>query len=101
MLQRTQAVKAHGVITSIAIPDFNTIPDQLRADEFLNEFEGFVRASTEARNRTTAIRPAYLPNDTPRTQAACAPSASVADNDLAVGRVVEPSPTAVLDEPQS
>ena len=46
-------------------PDFNTeYPDQLRADEFLNEFDGFVRARKE--NKGTEL-PAfvllYLPND--------------------------------------
>jgi hypothetical protein len=74
-------------------PDFNTeYPDQLRADEFLNEFDGFVHARAEG---TGTPMPAfvllYLPNDhtngtmpgKPR------PAASVADNDLAVGRVVE------------
>ncbi len=74
-------------------PDFNTeYPDQLRADEFLNEFDGFVRARKQ--NKGTEL-PAfvllYLPNDhthgtTPHKPR---PAASVADNDLAVGRVVE------------
>jgi len=76
-------------------PDFNTeYPDQLRADEFLNEFGAFVRAR-EAHEGPEFELPGfvllYLPNDHtggtrpnfPR------PEASVADNDLALGRVVE------------
>jgi hypothetical protein len=67
-------------------------PDQLRADEFLNEFGKFVEAR---RGGAGEQLPAYillrLPNDHtagmrpgfPR------PTAEVADNDLAVGRVVE------------
>jgi WD40 repeat protein len=74
-------------------PEFETdYPDQLRADEFLNEFAGFVQARKE-RNGTElpAFVLLYLPDDhtggtrpgRPR------PAASVADNDLALGRVVE------------
>ena len=74
-------------------PDFElSFPDQLRADEFLNEFEDFVKARNEHRgtelpqfvilrlpdDHTAGTRP-----DSPQ------PIASVADNDLAVGRVVE------------
>ncbi len=67
-------------------------PDQLRADEFLNEFEGFVRARREGKGdelpQFVILR---LPNDhTAGTQAGMPrPIASVADNDLAVGRVIE------------
>jgi DNA-binding beta-propeller fold protein YncE len=76
-------------------PDFNTdYPDQLRADEFLNEFGAFVHAR-EANETKQFQLPAfvllYLPDDhtggtrpdRPR------PAASVADNDLALGRVVD------------
>ena len=76
-------------------PDFNTdYPDQLRADEFLNEFAAYTRAS-EASEAPEFQLPAfvllYLPDDhtggtrpnLPR------PTASVADNDLALGRVVD------------
>jgi len=76
-------------------PDFNTdYPDQLRADEFLNEFAAYVRAR-EANESQEFQLPAfvllYLPDDhtggtrpdLPR------PAASVADNDLALGRVVD------------
>jgi hypothetical protein len=76
-------------------PDFNTdYPDQLRADEFLNEFAAYARA--RERNESADLQlPAfvllYLPDDhtggtrpdRPR------PPASVADNDLALGRVVD------------
>jgi DNA-binding beta-propeller fold protein YncE len=76
-------------------PDFNTdYPDQLRADEFLNEFAAFIRAR-ESNEGPQLELPAfvllYLPDDhtggtrpdRPR------PAASVADNDLALGRVVD------------
>jgi DNA-binding beta-propeller fold protein YncE len=76
-------------------PDFNTdYPDQLRADEFLNEFGAYVRAR-EAQEGADFEMPQfvllYLPDDhtggtrpnLPR------PAASVADNDLALGRVVD------------
>jgi DNA-binding beta-propeller fold protein YncE len=76
-------------------PDFNTdYPDQLRADEFLNEFAAYTRAR-EANEGPEFQLPAfillYLPDDhtggtrpnLPR------PAASVADNDLALGRVVD------------
>ncbi len=74
-------------------PDFNTeYPDQLRADLFLNEFEDFVRAHKEGKGtELPAFVLLYLPDDhTNGTYAGKPrPVASVADNDLAVGRVVE------------
>ena len=76
-------------------PDFNTdYPDQLRVDEFLNEFSAYVRAR-DADEGPEFELPSfvllYLPDDhtggtrpnLPR------PAASVADNDLALGRVVD------------
>jgi len=76
-------------------PDFNTdYPDQLRADEFMNEFDAYVRAR-DAHEGPEFELPSfvllYLPDDhtggtrpnLPR------PAASVADNDLALGRVVD------------
>ena len=74
-------------------PDFNTsYPDQLRADEFLNEFGEFVRARNEHKGtELPAFVLLYLPNDHTNGTAPGKPrpAASVADNDLAVGRVVE------------
>jgi DNA-binding beta-propeller fold protein YncE len=76
-------------------PDFNTdYPDQLRADEFLNEFGAYVRAREEHEGPQFELPRfvlLYLPDDhtggtrpdRPR------PAASVADNDLALGRVVD------------
>jgi len=74
-------------------PDFNTeYPDQFRADEFLNEFDGFVRARKEGNgSELPAFTLLYLPNDHTHgtTPGKPRPAASVADNDLAVGRVAE------------
>jgi DNA-binding beta-propeller fold protein YncE len=72
-------------------PDFNTdYPDQLRADEFLREFDEFVKAKGSARElpQFTLL---YLPDDhTGGTRPGKpTPQASVADNDLAVGRVAD------------
>jgi hypothetical protein len=76
-------------------PDFNTdYPDQLRADEFLDEFAAYTRAREENEGpefQLPAFILLYLPDDhtggtrpnLPR------PAASVADNDLALGRVVD------------
>jgi hypothetical protein len=73
-------------------PDFEvSYPDQLRADEFLNEFNGFVAARGSGNDAMPQFILLRLPNDhtaggekgQPR------PTASVADNDLAVGRVVD------------
>ena len=74
-------------------PDFNTeYPDQLRADEFLNEFHGFVHArETRKGTELPQLVLLYLPDDHThgKTPGKPRPAASVADNDLAVGRVVE------------
>jgi DNA-binding beta-propeller fold protein YncE len=72
-------------------PDFAIdYPDQLRADEFLREFDEFVEARGSAKELPQFIQ-LYLPNDhTGGTRAGRpTPQASVADNDLAVGRVVD------------
>lgn len=69
-------------------------PDQLRADEFLNEFRGYVRAREEGKGLNAQL-PQFvilrLPDDhTAGTRPGWPkPEASVADNDLAVGRVVD------------
>ena len=74
-------------------PDFNTeYPDQLRADEFLNEFAEFVHARQEKKGtELPSFVLLYLPDDHThgKTPGKPRPAASVADNDLAVGRVVE------------
>ena len=72
-------------------PDFEVdYPDQLRADEFLREFEEFVKAKGSAKElpQFTLL---YLPDDhTGGTRPGKpTPQASVADNDLALGRVVD------------
>ena len=67
-------------------------PDQFRADEFLNEFNQFVKARQAGHGETlpqfVILR---LPDDhTAGTSPGMpSPSASIADNDLAVGRVVD------------
>ena len=67
-------------------------PDQFRADEFLREFAGFVKARQSG---TGEQLPNFmllrLPNDhtAGTTVGLPTPNATVADNDLAVGRVVE------------
>jgi len=65
-------------------------PDQFRADEFLREFNGFVKARGTA-NELPQFIEVWFPNDhTGGTRAGKpAPRASVADNDLAVGRLVD------------
>ena len=72
-------------------PDFEIdYPDQLRADEFLREFDEFVKARGSAKELPQFIL-LYLPDDhTGGTRPGKpTPQASVADNDLAVGRVVD------------
>jgi DNA-binding beta-propeller fold protein YncE len=72
-------------------PDFETdYPDQLRADEFLREFAEFVKAKGSAQELPQFIL-LYLPDDhTGGTRPGKpTPQASVADNDLALGRVVD------------
>jgi DNA-binding beta-propeller fold protein YncE len=66
-------------------------PDQLRADEFLTEFAEFVRSRDKGRDDMPQLIVLQLPNDhTGGTRPGMArPAASVADNDLALGRVVE------------
>lgn len=67
-------------------------PDQLRADEFLNEFQGFVKArETGQGEELPQFIILRLPDDhTAGTRPGMPkPEASVADNDLAVGRVAD------------
>src|SRR5579872_71372 len=74
-------------------PDFNTdYPDQLRTDEFVNEFGAFVQARQEGKGaELPQFVLLYLPDDHTHGTAPGhpRPAASVADNDLALGRVVE------------
>ena len=72
-------------------PDFETdYPDQLRADEFLREFDEFVKAKGTPKE-LPQFALLYLPDDhTGGTRPGKpTPQASVADNDLALGRVVD------------
>ena len=67
-------------------------PDQLRADEFLSEFKDFVRAHKQGYGEELpALMIMHLPNDhTGGTRPGKpTPAASVADNDLALGRIVD------------
>ena len=73
-------------------PDFEvSYPDQLRADEFLNEFNNFVAERRTSKDTMPQFILLRLPNDHTAggTKGQPTPAASVADNDLAVGRVVE------------
>jgi hypothetical protein len=73
-------------------PDFETsYPDQLRADEFLNEFAEFVSARAQGKDTMPQFILLYLPDDHTGgvKKGYPTPSASVADNDFALGRVVE------------
>jgi YVTN family beta-propeller protein len=74
-------------------PDFRIdYPDQLRVDEFLNEFKGFVKAKEAERgDELPQLVIMRLPNDhTAGTKPGFpTPSASIAESDLAVGRLVE------------
>lgn len=73
-------------------PDFQVAyPDQLRADEFLNEFNGFVEAKQSGKDTMPQFILLRLPNDHTAGGKKGFPTAmtAVADNDLAVGRVVD------------
>jgi len=77
----------------LRFPDFRiTYPDQLRADEFLREFDIFVKArKTGHGDQLPQFVIMRLPNDHTggTTPGYPTPAALVADNDLAVGRVVD------------
>jgi len=73
-------------------PDFEVAyPDQLRADEFLNEFNQHVASRKAGKDSLPQFILLRLPNDHTAggTKDKPRPTASVADNDLAVGRVVD------------
>ncbi len=73
-------------------PDFElAYPDQLRADEFLNEFSGFLASRKAGKDTMPQFILLRFPNDHTAggTKGKPRPTASVADNDLAVGRAVD------------
>ena len=73
-------------------PDFNlSVPDQVRAEVFLRHFEGWVRDRAAGRDTMPNYITMRLPDDhtAGTTPGGPTPKASVADNDLAVGRIVE------------
>ena len=73
-------------------PDFQLdFPDQLRVEEFLNKFRGWVSEKQAGRDTMPNFIQLRLPNDhTAGTRPGMPrPAASIADNDLAVGRAVE------------
>ncbi len=73
--------------TSPIYPPFDlTIPDQVRADAWLTELHGFERAG-----QMPALEMMHLPSDHtagPRNGMRT-PRACMADNDLALGRIIE------------
>ena len=73
-------------------PDFEvSYPDQLRVDEFLNEFNKFVETRKAGKDEMPQFILLRLPNDHTAglRKNQPTPFASAADNDLAVGRAVE------------
>ncbi|MBZ5627959.1 MAG: bifunctional YncE family protein/alkaline phosphatase family protein [Acidobacteriia bacterium] len=73
-------------------PDFRLeYPDQLRADEFLNEFAQFVGDRQAGKDTLPNLIVLRLPQDhtAAKKPGLCRPAACVADNDLALGRVVD------------
>jgi DNA-binding beta-propeller fold protein YncE len=73
-------------------PDFNLmVPDQVRVDIFLRHLDGWVEDRKQGRDTMPNFVMLRLPNDhTAGTRPGePTPKASVADNDLAVGRAVE------------
>ena len=73
-------------------PDFQlNFPDQLRVEEFLTKFRGWVSGKQAGRDTMPNFIQLRLPNDhTAGTRPGMPrPAASIADNDLAVGRAVE------------
>jgi len=76
----------------LLFPDFEVAyPDQLRADEFLNEFNAFVASRIASQDSMPQFILLRFPNDHTAggTKNKPKPAASVADNDLAIGRVVD------------
>ena len=73
-------------------PDFNLrVPDQIRADIFLRHLQGWIAARTQGQDTMPNLTVVRLGNDHTAGTApgGPTPAASVADNDLAAGRIVE------------
>ncbi len=73
-------------------PDFNLkFPDQIRIEEFLTHFHSWVNDRNQGHDTMPSFVMLRLPNDhtAGTSPGAPTPKASVADNDLAVGRAVE------------
>jgi len=73
-------------------PDFEVAyPDQLRVDEFLNEFNKFAESRKAGKDDMPQFILLRLPGDHTAglNKGKPTPSASLADNDLAIGRAVE------------
>jgi DNA-binding beta-propeller fold protein YncE len=76
----------------LRFPDFEVAyPDQLRADEFLNEFNAFVASRKAGKDTMPQFILLRLPDDHTAglKKGLPKPTASVADNDLAIGRVID------------
>ena len=74
------------------VPDFNLmIPDQIRAEIFIRHLQGWVADKNQGKDTMPEFILMRLPNDhTAGTRpGGPTPKSSVADNDLAVGRVVD------------
>jgi DNA-binding beta-propeller fold protein YncE len=77
---------------AVEAPDFNLrIPDQIRAEVFLRHFAGWVAERAAGKDTMPNYITLRLPDDHTAGTAAGGPTprASVADNDLAIGRVVD------------
>lgn len=73
-------------------PDFNlSVPDQIRVEEFFTHFRKWVNARMSGKEEMPSFVMLRLPDDhtAGTTPGMPTPKASIADNDLAVGRVVE------------
>ena len=73
-------------------PDFNLkVPDQIRADVFLRHFDGWVKDRAAGHDTMPNFVMLRLANDhtAGTTPGSPTPRASVADNDLAIGRAVD------------
>jgi DNA-binding beta-propeller fold protein YncE len=93
LLQSNQATKPE-LVGHFApeAPDFNTrVPDQIRANVFLKYFAGWVADRAAGKDTMPNYITLHIGDDhtAGTTPGAPTPKASVADNDLAMGRMVE------------